>query len=77
MSDLVKRSYGGELAGLQSDVERASSRLRKDIDDNAAFTPADEGDWAGTPPATVKEATDRLAYHIRSGGGNAPILELP
>lgn len=33
--------------------------------------------WDVSEPATVKEALDRLAFHISSGTGATPIAELP
>ena len=42
-----------------------------------AYTPARAGDWAGTPPSTIAEAQDRLAYHVSTGAGAVPIVALP
>ena len=37
-----------------------------------AYNPANPGHWAGTPPATLAEAIDRLAAAV-SNGGTTPI----
>lgn len=33
--------------------------------------------WATSTPTTVGEAIARLAYHVKSGSGAVPIVELP
>lgn len=40
---------------------------------NASYTPAVSGDWAGTPPATVKAALDRMADLLKTLNGGSPI----
>lgn len=82
MTDFSKKSYGSaQLGALQGDIERGLTSIRGDLDglqaSGVAYTPARPADWAGTAPTTQQEATDRIAYHIASGGGGAPILELP
>lgn len=75
--DLPMRSFPKETARLQRDVREALGAMRADLSEQTAFTPARAADWAGTAPATLADAVNRLAYHIASGGGAAPILELP
>jgi hypothetical protein len=57
-------------------MERALARLRLE-GGSVDYTPADASLWAGEAPETVQQAMDRLAYHIQSGAGAAPIVELP
>jgi len=38
------------------------------------YTPTTPTDWAGSAPTTVQSAIDRLANHIKNGGGAVPIL---
>lgn len=71
-----KRAYSGPTAGLQDEMERAFARLKFDGGD-ATFTSASPSSWAGTPPSSLSEAIDRLAYHVASGAGAVPIVELP
>ena len=71
-----KRAYQGATSNFQAEMERAFARLRFDGGDTT-YKPADPGVWAGTPPSSIAEAIDRLAFHVSSGGGAAPILELP
>lgn len=71
-----KRAYSGATAGLQNEMERAFARLKFD-GGTVSFTSASPESWAGTPPSSLSEAIDRLAYHVASGAGAVPIVELP
>lgn len=78
-----------EIGQLQDRLGPVLEKLSKDTEDgvsNAAtaataggtsYTPVDASDWAGTAPATIQQAIDRLAHHVRTGGGANPILGLP
>ncbi len=73
----LPRRAGRDRKGM-SDIERSVGRLRDDIPNTTInYAPARAGDWDGTPPTTQAEAHDRLAYHISSGAGAVPIVELP
>lgn len=86
----LERVEGDEpLARVQENIQRVFEQVSGDRDTNetaasaaatasgTSYTPARTADWAGTAPATLQDAADRIAYHIASGGGTAPILELP
>ena len=74
---------------LQDNLDRALERVSGDADSSSSsaataamasgttYTPARAADWDGSPPSTIDEAVDRLAYHISSGAGTASIVELP
>lgn len=68
----------GQDRRAASDAERSLGTARAAATAAASgFAAARPGDWAGTPPASLAEAVSRLAYHIASGAGSAPIVELP
>lgn len=48
------------LRGIVSDVVDSAPNI-PDNDPLVAYTPAVPGNWAGTPPTTLKAAIDRLA----------------
>jgi hypothetical protein len=78
-----------ELGQLQDRLGGLFEKLSKDTEDGVSsassaataggtsYTPADALVWAGTAPTTAQEAYDRLAYHIKTGAGAVPIVELP
>jgi len=41
---------------------------------NVLYSPGTPANWASAPPTTVQQALDRLAKHIRTGGGANPII---
>lgn len=74
-----------DVEALQDRIMPVLERLSLDREEAApaataggtSYAPARTADWAGTAPTTLAEAQDRIAYHIASGGGTAPIRELP
>ena len=63
------------MGGFQTVASWATGTL-KDASGNAfstgAYSPANAGHWAGTPPATLAEALDRIAAAV-SGNGATPV----
>jgi hypothetical protein len=73
MSNFSKSQMGGGAGRLQAEMERAFARLDAE---RIGYEPADASVWAGTPPSTLAEAVSRIALHVSSGAGTAPIVEL-
>lgn len=75
MSDLTKRGYRGADDRQHADTELALKRVRDDINATAAYTVGASASWAGTPPATIAEAIDRIAAYIAGAGHSTPVPE--
>ena len=79
----LKDGYGNPFAtqawvGSQGFVTNLASHNVSELTNDAgyltgAYSPANPGNWAGTPPTTLAEAIDRLATAV-SGNGATPVL---
>jgi hypothetical protein len=74
---LIHGGTGLNAVGLNGSVlmsNGSSASYQFVVASNVSYTPATPANWASTPPATIQEAIDRLAKHIRTGGGANPII---
>lgn len=69
MADFSKLALDGVQGLLQGNIEKAFTKVRKDIDAAGNYTPSGAVGvvWASPAPTTVSEALDRIAKAVSSG----------